>query len=305
MGADSITLGLHALEGIALPRPGTARGWAARLAGGPPVLAAGARALRLALVLGAEGLVLAEAFGAGGRAWPAGTPIAVQRVAGVFLVRIAGRACGLVAAGDGLLAAAEGPQAPRALAGFGAGTRIDTPDGPRPVEALVPGDLVSTLANGSRPLRWVGRRRTAAAELLAEPGLRPVVFAAGTAGNGRALLVSPGQRLLIDDWRAEVFFGEDRVLAAAEALVDDARVRVVVPPEGVDYVILLCDRHEILLAEGALVESFHPGATGLAGLTAAERADLAGVVAEADLIRRPAACPIVRLAEARALRLPG
>ena len=111
--------------------------------------------------------------------------------------------------------------------------------------------------------------------------------------------------MLIDDWRAAVYFGEDRVLVSAHALVDDQTARLVLPAAGLDYVILLCDRHEVLLAEGALSESFHPGATGLAGLTLANQAALAVAVPEADLIRRRAAFPIVRNAEARALRLQG
>ena len=192
---------------------------------------------------------------------------------------------------------------PEALAGFAAGTLIDTPDGPRAVETLVAGEVVTTLGNGSRPLRWVGRRRVEAVEMLAHPGLRPVAFGPGILGNARDLLVSPQQRLLIDDWRAAVYFGEDRVLVAAQALVDDQAARVMLPAGGIDYVMLLCDRHEVLLAEGALSESFHPGETGLAALLPEDRARLTAVCPEPDLLRRRAAFPIVRNAEARALRL--
>ncbi|MCU0816565.1 MAG: Hint domain-containing protein, partial [Cypionkella sp.] len=38
------------------------------------------------------------------------------------------------------------------IACFTLGTRIDTVDGPRPVEALVPGDLVLTRDHGPQPL---------------------------------------------------------------------------------------------------------------------------------------------------------
>jgi hypothetical protein len=141
--------------------------------------------------------------------------------------------------------------------------------------------------------------------MLAHPGLRPVEFAPGSIGNDRPLVVSPRKRLLIDDWRAAVYFGEDRVLVSASALVDDQAARQVLLPDGVEYVVLLCDRHEILLAEGALSESFHPGETGLAGLSGRDREALAGIVPEAELARRRAAFPIVRHAEARALRLQG
>ena len=200
---------------------------------------------------------------------------------------------------------ADGPDDPNLLAAYAADTLIDTPDGPRAARSLAAGDVVTTLANGSRPLRWVGRRRVTAVEMLAHPGLRPVEFAPGAIGNDRALVVSPQQRMLIDDWRAAFYFGEDQVLVSALALVDDQAARLVLPETGLDYVVLLCDRHEVLLAEGALSESFHPGTTGLAGLPPAERETLAAEVPEADLIRRRAAFPIVRNAEARALRLQG
>ena len=196
-----------------------------------------------------------------------------------------------------------GAEQPEALAAFAVGTLIDTPDGPRAVETLAVGETVTTLANGSRPLRWVGRRSVTPVEMLAHPGLCPVEFAPGSIGNDRALLVSPQQRMLIDDWRAAVYFGEDRVLVAAQALVDDQAARVVFPAQGLDYVLLLCDRHEVLLAEGALSESFHPGDAGLAALPPEARAEIAALVPEAELRRRRAAFPIVRNAEARALRL--
>jgi hypothetical protein len=244
-----------------------------------------------------------------GLEYPAGSAVAVEPVAGrpgLFLLRIGGKAVGLASAlawERGCEPPLHGVALPEALAGFAAGTLIDTPDGPRPVETLVAGELVTTLGNGSRPLRWVGRRRVAAVEMLAHPGLRPVAFRPGTLGNARELVVSPQQRLLIDDWRAAVYFGEDRVLVAAQALVDDQAAQVVLPKGGVEHVMLLCDRHEVLLAEGALSESFHPDDAALAALFPEDRARLAEVCPEPELLRRRAAFPIVRNAEARALRL--
>ncbi|MES2914396.1 MAG: Hint domain-containing protein [Pseudomonadota bacterium] len=310
MRAERITVGVYALDQVLLPKA-LAKGWAARLAGTVPELASGATPAPLTLSEEPEGLVLAEAARLAGTNWREGTSALVEPVAGragLFLVRIGGKAAGLACAAAwaaGTPWQAEGPDHPEALAAFAADTLIDTPDGPRPAGDLVAGDVVTTLGNGSRPLRWVGRQRVTPVELLAHPGLRPVAFAPGTVGNQRALTVSPQQRMLVDDWRAAVYFGEDRVLVSAQALVDDQTARLVLPEAGVDYVVLLCDRHEILLAEGALSESFHPGEAGLAGLVPTERASLAALLPEAELWRRRAAFPIVRHAEARALRLRG
>lgn len=308
MVADRITVGVYALDRVILPNSAVARGWAARLAEAMPVLAEGAEPVGISLTVGADGLVLAADTRLAAE-HKAGTTVAVEPVdgrPGLFLLRLGGKAAGLVPArpwapgGEPACHAAALPDAPGA---FAHGTLIDTPDGPRPVEALAAGDAVTTPGNGSRPLRWVGRRRVEVVEMLAHPGLRPVVFGPGTLGNARALSVSPQQRMLIDDWRAAVYFGEDRVLVAAQALVDDQAARVMLPPGGVDYVMLLCDRHEVLLADGVLTESFHPGEVGLAALPPEERARLDEIFPEPELLRRRAAFPIVRNAEARALRL--
>lgn len=309
MGVAQITVGVFALDRILLPGGGRARSWPHRLAEGGAALAEGATAIDLTLEEGPAGPVLARPARIGRTDWPAGTQVQVDPVAGragLFLVRCGGKPVAMAATGPLLpeKGLPEGAPMPApAPAGFAAGTLIDTPDGPREAGSLAAGEVVTTLSNGSRPLRWVGRRRVAFVEMLAHPGLRPVVIAPGALGNSRDLVVSPAQRMLIDDWRAEVYFGEDRVLVPACALVDPPAARLVLPTEAVDYVVLLCDQHEILLAEGALSESFHPGEEGLAALEPQARAALVQVAPEADLARRRAACPILRGAEARALRL--
>jgi hypothetical protein len=309
MTGARITVGVYALEEVLLPKPAAGKGWAARLAEAAPVLQSGAIPRPLVLDDAPGGLALAEAVDLASGPQPEGTRVSVEPVpgrTGVFVVRLGAKPVGLATSlpwEPGTELVAEGPLAPDMLAAFAAGTLIDTPDGPRAAETLVAGETVTTLANGSRPLRWVGRRQVTAVEMIAWPGLRPVAFAQGVAGNTQPLMVSPRQRMLIDDWRAEVYFGEDRVLVAAQALIDDQAARLVLPPDGVDYVVLLCDRHEVLIAEGALSESFHPGDTGLDGLTPAQRAEVLALVPEQEFKRRRAAFPIVRNAEARALRM--
>lgn len=310
MTVQRITVGVFALDQVLLPKS-TAKGWAARLAEAVPELAPTAVVRPLILAEGPDGLMLDATVDMAGLRWHQGTRAQVDPIpgrAGLVLVRLGGKAVGVATVGPwaaGTPFRSDGPEEPEALAAFAGETLIDTPDGQRQAATLAAGDVVTTLANGSRPLRWVGRRRVSAVEMLAHPGLRPVEFAPGVMGNDRALVVSPRKRLLIDDWRAAVYFGEDRVLVSASALVDDQAARLVLPPDGVEYVVLLCDRHEILLASGALSESFHPGETGLAGLSGRDREALAGIVPEAELQRRRAAFPIVRHAEARALRLQG
>jgi hypothetical protein len=58
----------------------------------------------------------------------------------------------------------------------------------------------------------------------------------------------------VQDWRAQLHFGCREVLAPAKALFAAA------PVDGpVRYIHLLFARHEIVMANGMPMESFHPG----------------------------------------------
>jgi hypothetical protein len=188
---------------------------------------------------------------------------------------------------------------------FTEGTLIDTPQGPRLIEDLAPGDLVTTLVNGSQPVRWIGACALGPDDLRDALHLCPIHIEAGALGNLRPLLVSPEHRLLISDWRAQVYFAEDQVLIPAKALENGHSIRQILPEGGVVYCHLLFDRHEVILAEGALSESFHPGEGGLGQLDPGQRDEIEALFPHLPVGRRRAAFPIVEPGEARALRLPG
>ena len=151
---------------------------------------------------------------------------------------------------------------------FTAGTLIETEAGPRAVETLEPGDMVVTRDHGLQPLRWIGVSRR-----IGQGKFAPIHIAAGTLGNDRDLRVSPQHRMLLTGWRAELMFGEPGVLATAQSLVNGTTVTRA-PCAEVDYVHILFDRHEIVYAEGAPSESFHPGELGMGGLDDAVRAEI-------------------------------
>lgn len=161
---------------------------------------------------------------------------------------------------------------------FTPGTLIDTPTGPRRIETLLPGDLVVTRDNGPQTLRWMGKAAVSAADLRARPQLAPVCIPAGALGDGlprRDLVLSPQHRILFSGWRAEVHFAEAEVLVPALGLVGDLAKRVPSNGQGIDYLHLLFDRHEIIFAEGAAVESLLPAWLTDATLPPAVRAELA------------------------------
>lgn len=136
---------------------------------------------------------------------------------------------------------------------FTPGTLILTPDGARPVEQLSVGDRVITRDHGAQRIRWIGQRTMPGRGRFA-----PIRLMAGALGNTRAMRVSPQHRMLVQGWRAELFFGTDEVLVAAKHLVNGDTIHVD-PSDTVEYIHLLFDRHEIVYAEDCPSESFHPG----------------------------------------------
>jgi len=144
---------------------------------------------------------------------------------------------------------------------FVRGTLIETDHGPTTIEDLGVGDLVRTMDHGLQPIRWIASRKVPALGDLA-----PIRIKAGAMGNARDLLVSPQHRMLLSGWKLEMLFAESQVLATAKSLVNDATI---IRQQGgeVEYFHMLFDQHEIVFAEGAASESFHPGRQSVDALT--------------------------------------
>ena len=158
---------------------------------------------------------------------------------------------------------------------FTAGTLIDTPDGPRPVEDIRPGDVVLTRDVGPQVVSWVGRRSFGLAELMATAALQPVELAVGALGPmrpDRPLRVSPQHRILMTGARCELLFGAGEVLVPALHLAGRRGVRRVLAP--VTYVHLMFDRHQIVKTQGVWSESFQPGQTVLGAMPDPQREEL-------------------------------
>ncbi|MFY0632806.1 MAG: Hint domain-containing protein [Vannielia sp.] len=159
---------------------------------------------------------------------------------------------------------------------FTPGTMIATPEGPRPVEQLGPGDRVLTRDHGVKRLEWVGQRLLNTHHLAANPRLQPVLIKAGALGYDlpeRDILVSPQHKMLISDARAEMLFGEHEVLVSAVHLVGLPGIEQVEMDEVV-YVHVMFDAHEIIMAEGAWTESYQPGAHVLGEMEDEQREEI-------------------------------
>ncbi|MFY0662753.1 MAG: Hint domain-containing protein [Shimia sp.] len=139
------------------------------------------------------------------------------------------------------------------VACFVEGTRIRTEVGYQLIDTLCEGDLIWTRDNGLQPVRWIGRRTVPGTGKYA-----PVQIAPETFGAIKPHQVSQNHRMLITGWRAQLLFGEDEILVAAKALVDDCDVRIC-ECDRVTYYHLLFDDHQIISGDGVLSESFFPG----------------------------------------------
>ncbi|WP_232796533.1 Hint domain-containing protein [Roseovarius salinarum] len=147
---------------------------------------------------------------------------------------------------------------------FTAGTLIETPSGPRPIETLQTGDRVMTRDNGPRTLRGVARRRLSGAALRDAPHLRPIRFEPDSLAPGipaRRTWLSPQHRVLIATPRSELYFGLPETFAKAKHLAGRAGIRRDDRADSVTYFHLFLEDHEVLLADGMWSESFFPGST--------------------------------------------
>ena len=134
------------------------------------------------------------------------------------------------------------------VACYAAGTRITTPSGERAVEALAIGDSVTTASGLARSIRWIGTRSYGGRFLKGKQHLLPILFRVGSLGENlprRDLRVSSRHAMFLDG-----------VLVPAEELVNGSSIVRDNAASSVSYFHIELDRHDLIIAEGAISESF-------------------------------------------------
>jgi hypothetical protein len=129
------------------------------------------------------------------------------------------------------------------------GTRLLTPGGEVAIEELKIGDVVATLENGTRAIRWIGRLEfTKDAGSTWPQGVLPVRITQDALGVGipqRDLYVSGAHMLYLNG-----------VLISAASLVNGITVTVVaLNVNALQYFHVEFDTHDVVVAEGAPCES--------------------------------------------------
>ena len=130
---------------------------------------------------------------------------------------------------------------------FREGTRIRTASGERAVEDLRPGEPVITRAGESRPIVWIGRRRIVCRTWPDPRKVWPVRIAAGALGPltpAADLFLSPDHAVCLDS-----------VLIPVKYLLNGTTIRQV-PVDAVTWYHVELDSHDVILAEGAPVETY-------------------------------------------------
>ncbi|OHV77944.1 Hint domain-containing protein [Ensifer sp. LCM 4579] len=130
------------------------------------------------------------------------------------------------------------------------GTAIRTPMGEVPIEELRIGDLVDTVSGATLPIKWIGRhlyRRTAPTWSKDVAPIRIARHALNDESPRNDLYLSARHALLIDG-----------MLIRAQDLVNGTSITRMQPTDWdtLEYFHIMLDSHQVLLAEGAPVESF-------------------------------------------------
>lgn len=132
--------------------------------------------------------------------------------------------------------------------GLCAGTTIMTLDGEIPVELLSVGDRVITRDSGMSVIKAINSR---------DVKMQPIRIKAGSLGHTRPdrdMIVAPGARIHIRDWRAEALFGVAAATVEAHRLLD-GEFLAQQPTRDVTVYDIAFDREHIVYADGIEVVS--------------------------------------------------
>ena len=131
---------------------------------------------------------------------------------------------------------------------FSGGTLIHTGRGEVPVEDLAIGDKVMTKSGALRPIKWIGRRSYSGRFVIGRKDILPICIKAGALDENvprRDLWISPHHAMYLDG-----------VLIEAKDLVNGVSIVQTERVEKVEYFHIELDSHDVIVAEGALSESF-------------------------------------------------
>jgi hypothetical protein len=170
---------------------------------------------------------------------------------------------------------AQGTANPGVIACYAPGTQIATPIGPRRVETLREGDLVSIEGGPAQPVKWVFND----VQRLdpRDQGSDPILIRPGALGPGRParkLIVSAQHRILAGGQGQLAQAFDQEVFVPAKALLPLRGVGRYRALPVMHWVHLALSRHAVIFANDCLSESLFLGPMVLRGLSHRQRAAL-------------------------------
>lgn len=139
---------------------------------------------------------------------------------------------------------------------FTRGTYLQTPSGPRAIEDLQPGQMLTTEAHGPQPILWIGQMRMVPDAPLDRPELgqitRILPDAFGTERPQANPLLGPGARLVDPHAPANP-------LTPARLIQDGLLALEIRPHHPIEFFHIQLPRHALIRDANMSVESFHPG----------------------------------------------
>jgi Hint domain len=185
---------------------------------------------------------------------------------------------------------------PPVLICFAAGTLVETPQGPRPIESLEAGDLVQTAEGHALPVLWRGDRTVSRFEAMRCPTSRAIVIPPGAFGPGcpaRPLRLSPSHRIARHGGHTELLFGVPKVLLPAGHLVGHAGIHRDTAATETRFHHILLAEHAMVMAEGVESESLQPGDRMVYGGDPRQLSALLAALPE-DALQRPDRYPTLK-----------
>ena len=151
----------------------------------------------------------------------------------------------------------------QAFSAFAHGVLINTAQGPVAVEDLVPGMEIEAAKGGTTTLKWVGAiTLVPGAPSASDDPQRLYRITADALGLGRPATdatFGPAARLLKRDPAVVNALGAEAALSPVSAMEDGVSVVALNPVSPVRVYHLAFDSHQVIMANGVEVESYHPG----------------------------------------------
>jgi autotransporter-associated beta strand protein len=133
------------------------------------------------------------------------------------------------------------------------GTLVRTPCGNKRVEELRIGEEVITASGAARPIKWIGRRSYSGRFVMGRKDILPVCIKAGALDDNvprRDLWISPNHAMYFAD------DNNDSMLIEAKDLINGGSIVQAESVEQVEYIHIELETHDVIIAEGALAETF-------------------------------------------------